>query len=103
MCYPEPLPAPAVVSVVHVKAVHGVCAGVQVVLELGAHGVLVHGGVGLGRSMVARGQAVAGLTAVVTVPVVHCTVMVIQGCRGTTGQAPQHGTSRDIYILKLLK
>lgn len=69
------------VSVVHVKAADGVGAGVQVVLEPGAHGVLVHGGVGLGRGVVAWGQAVAGLTTVVTVPVVHRTVMVIQGCK----------------------
>lgn len=31
--------------------------------------------------MVAWGKTVAGLTAVVTVPVVHSTVLVIEGCR----------------------
>lgn len=41
-----------------------------------ADGVLVDGGVGLGRAVVGRGDAVTGFTAIVAVPVVHSTVWV---------------------------
>lgn len=43
------------------------------------HGILVHGGVGLSRGVVAWRQAVARLAAVVAVPVVHGAVLVVQG------------------------
>lgn len=42
------------------------------------HGILVHGGVGLSCGVVAWRQAVARLTAVVAVPVVHGAVQVVQ-------------------------
>lgn len=74
------------VSAVQVQAVDGVRAGVRMLLPLpGPHGVLVHGGVGLSRGVVAWRQAVAGLAAVVTVPVVHGAVLVIQSYKTRTG------------------
>lgn len=75
------------VSAVQVEAVKGVRAGVQLLLLPlpGPHGVLVHGGVGLGRGVVAWRQAVAGLTAVVAVPVVYRAVLVLQSCGTRTG------------------
>lgn len=77
------------VSAVQVKAVQRVCAGVGMLLPLpGPHGVLVHGGVGLGRGVVAWGQAVAGLTAVVAVPVVYGAVLVLQSYRTRTSLRP---------------
>lgn len=67
------------VSAVQVQAVDRVGAGVGMLLPLPRpHGVLVQGGVGLGRGVVARRQAGAGLTAVVAVPVVHGAVLVVQ-------------------------
>lgn len=80
-------PGSSVVSGVQVEAAKRVGAGVELLLPLpgGApHGVLVHGGVGLGRGVVAWGQAVAGLAAVVAVPVVHGAVLVFQSCRTRT-------------------
>lgn len=72
-------PGSSVVSAVQLQAVNRVRADVAVLLPLPRpHGVLVHGGVGLSRGVVARGQAVAGLAAVVAVPVVHGAVLVIQ-------------------------
>lgn len=41
------------------------------------HGVLVHGGVGLGRGVEGRRDAVTGLAAVVAVPVVHGAVWIV--------------------------
>lgn len=67
------------VSAVQVEAVNRVGAGVGVLLPLPRpHGILVHGGVGLSRGVVAWRQAVARLTAVVAVPVVHGAVLVVQ-------------------------
>lgn len=68
------------VSAVQIEAVNRVCAGVgMLLLPLPRpHGILVHGGVGLSRGVVAWRQAVARLTAVVAVPVVHGAVLVIQ-------------------------
>lgn len=51
------------------------------------HGILVHGGVGLSRGVVARRQAVAGLTAIVTVPVVHGAVLVVQSYKDRSHKA----------------
>ena len=70
-------PANKVVPVVQVQAVHRVCAGVHVLLVAWAHRVLVHRGVWLGRSVVPWGQAVASLTTIVTVTVIHSTVQII--------------------------
>lgn len=42
-----------------------------------ADGILVDRGVGLGCAVVWRGDAVTGFTAIVAVPVVHCTVWVL--------------------------
>lgn len=66
------------VRVVHlIIAVRGVRVGVTGRSLLVAHGILVDGCVGL-RSGVERGwDAIAGLTAVVTVPIIHSTVRVI--------------------------
>lgn len=77
------VPGSSLVPVVQVKTVDGVRAGVRVLLLPRPHWVLVHGGVGLSRGVVARRQAVTRLTAVVTVPVVHGAVLVIQSCKGT--------------------
>lgn len=74
------LPGSSLVPVVQVKAVDGVCAGVRVLLLPRPHGILVHGGVGLSRGVVTRRQAVTGLAAVVTVPVIYGAVLVIQSC-----------------------
>lgn len=75
------LPDGSLVRVVHLVALHGVSVGVAGALLLVPHGVLVHGGVGLGCGVVGWGDAVAGLAAVVTVPVIHGTVGVIV-CKG---------------------
>lgn len=72
-------PGSSVVSAVQVQAVKRVRAGVGMLLPLPRpHGILVQGGVGLSRGVVAWRQAGAGLTAVVAVPVVHGAVLVIQ-------------------------
>ncbi len=42
-----------------------------------ADGILVHRGVGLRCAIVGRGDAVTGFTAIVAVPVVHSTVLVL--------------------------
>lgn len=42
-----------------------------------ADGILVDRGVGLGCAVVGRGDAVTGFTAIVAVPVVHSTVLVL--------------------------
>lgn len=55
-------------------AVVGDVRGVELVSQ---DGVLVHGGVGLRHGVEGRGDAVTGLTAVVTVSVVHRTVWVL--------------------------
>lgn len=65
------------VPVVHIEAVDRVRARVWVLVLPGPHGILVHGGVGLGGGVVTRGQAVTGLTAVVAVPVIYSAVLVI--------------------------
>lgn len=62
-------------------AVHGVAVGLPGPQRGRPHGVLVHGGVGLRSRVVGRGDAVAGLTPIVTVPVIHRTVGVVI-CRG---------------------
>lgn len=54
---------------------HLVVVGVSVVLV--SHGVLVHGGIGLGGGVVRRWDAVTGLAAVVAVPVVHSAVWIL--------------------------
>lgn len=82
------LPGSSLVPVVQVKTVDGVRAGVRVLLPR-PHWVLVHGGVGLSRRVVARRQAGARLTAVVTVPVVHGAVLVIESCKGTKKCRPR--------------
>lgn len=41
-----------------------------------ANGILVYGGIGLGCTVVGRGDAVTGFTAIVAVPVVHSAVRV---------------------------
>lgn len=41
-----------------------------------ADGILVDGGVWLGRAVVGRGDAITGFTAIVAVPVVHSAVLV---------------------------
>lgn len=74
------LPASSLVPVVQIKAVDRVCAAVWVVLWSRTHGILVHGGVGLSCCVVTWGQTVACLTAVVTIPVIYSTVLVIQSC-----------------------
>lgn len=48
------------------------------------HGVLVHGGVGLGRGVEGRRDAVTGLAAVVAVPVVHGAVRIVVWPHGHT-------------------
>lgn len=58
-----------------VQLVDFIIVGVSVVLV--PHGVLVHGSVGLGGGVVGRRHAVTGLTAVVTVPVVHSAVWIL--------------------------
>ncbi|TNN78950.1 hypothetical protein EYF80_010876 [Liparis tanakae] len=70
-----------------VEAVNRVGAGVRVLLLLlpRPHGILVHGGVGLSRGVVPRRQTVTRLAAVVAIPVVHGTVLVIQSCSKGTG------------------
>lgn len=75
------LPDGTLVRVVHLIALHGVGVGVTGALLLVPHGVLVDGGVGLGGGVVRRRDAVAGLTAVIAVPVVHHAVGVII-CKG---------------------
>lgn len=62
-------------SVVVVQLMDVIIVGVSVVLV--PHGILVHGSVGLGGGVVGRWDAVTGLTAVVTVPVVHGAVRVL--------------------------
>ena len=76
------LPAAPLVPIVQVKAVDGVSATVGVALGPRPHGVLVHGRVGLGCCVVTRRQTVAGLAAVIAVPVIYSTVLVIQSCDG---------------------
>jgi len=83
------LPVPTVpdgplVRVVHLVALHGVGVGVTGALLLVPHGVLVDGGVGLGGGVVRRRDAVAGLAAVVAVPVIHRAVGVVV-CEGRQG------------------
>ena len=81
------IPAPSVLPVIHVKAVDRVCAGVHVVVRKpGPHGVLVQGRVWLGGGVVPRGQAAAGLTAIVTVTVIHSAVLIVQSCREQQGR-----------------
>lgn len=75
--YDVVVPGSSLVPVVHIEAVDRVRAGVWVLVLPGPHGILVHGGVGLSRGVVTRGQAVTGLTAVVAVPVVYSAVLVI--------------------------
>lgn len=93
--YPA-LPASSLVPVVQIQTVDRVGAAVRQLLRTRPHGELVHGGVGLSRGVVPRRQTVAGLTAVVAVPVVHGTVLVIQSCnrtindkRGRVSEAPR--------------
>lgn len=62
-------------SVVVVQLMDVLVVGVRVVLV--PHGILVHGGVGLGGGVVGRWDAVTGLTAVVAVPVVHRAVWIL--------------------------
>ena len=62
-------------SVVVVQLVDFVTVGVSVVLV--SHGILVHGRVRLGGGVVGRRDAVTGLAAVVTVPVIHGAVWII--------------------------
>lgn len=62
-------------SLVIVHLVYLIIVGVSVVMM--PHGILVHGSVGLGGGVVGRWDAVTGLTAVVTVPVIHCAVWVL--------------------------
>lgn len=52
-----------------------IIVGVSVVLV--PHGVLMHGSVGLGGSVVRRWNAVTGLTAVVAVPIVGSAVWIL--------------------------
>lgn len=52
-----------------------VVVGVYILLL--PHGILVHGGVGLGGGVVGRRDAVTGLAAVVAVPVVHGAVWIL--------------------------
>lgn len=63
---------------------HGSVAIVQLIdviivvsVVLVPHGILVHGSVGLRGGVEGRRDAVAGLTAVVAVPVVHSAVWVV--------------------------
>lgn len=58
-----------------VTAVRGGVGGGAVLLV--SDGVLVDGGIGLGRGVVRRRDAVTGLTAIVTVSVIHSTVWVL--------------------------
>jgi hypothetical protein len=58
-------------------AVHGVTVGLPGPQRGRSHGVLVHRGVGLRSRIVGRWDAVAGLTPIVTVPVIHRTVGVV--------------------------
>lgn len=61
-----------------------ISVGVPVVLV--PHGILVHGSIGLGGGVVGRRDAVTGLAAVVTVPVIHGAVWIIVCDRTKRGQ-----------------
>lgn len=65
-----------------------ITVGVSVLLV--SHGVLVHGGVGLRGGVVRGRDAVTGLTAVVTVPVIHSAVWIL-----ICSQMKQHGVTRN--------
>lgn len=71
--------------IVVVKVLY-VCVGAGGAVVGVAHGVLVHGGVGLGRGVEGWRHAVAGLAAVVAVPVVYRTVWIVVCARGLGGE-----------------
>lgn len=64
-----------------VQLVDFLAVGLSIVLV--SHGILVHGSVGLRRGVEWRRDAVAGLTAVVAVPVIHSAVLVLVCSRKT--------------------
>lgn len=73
------VPRPSAFPVVQLIAVYRLgprLSGSGLWARPSAHGVLVDGGVGLGRGVVARRTAV-GLAAVVAVPVVHRAVVIV--------------------------
>lgn len=71
------LPDWPMVRIVHLITLHRICIGISGYSLLMAYGVLVDRSIGLGGCIVRGWDAVAGLTAVVTVPVIHGAVRVI--------------------------
>lgn len=70
-------------SVIVIQLMDVIAEGVPVVLM--PHWVLVHGSIGLGGGVEGRRDAVTGLTAVVTVPVINGTVWVLVCSHNTVG------------------
>lgn len=97
------LPHRPLVVVVEVAAMHGVAVRAPEAVLLLPHGVLVHGGVGLRGGVIRGGYAVAGLAAVVTIPVVHGAVgvLVCPGRRAASAPTPGLITSHCMSTTRL--
>lgn len=76
-------------SVIVVQLMDVIAEGVPVVLM--PHWVLVHGSIGLGGGVEGRRDAVTGLAAVVTVPVINGTVWVLVCSHNTVGDEMKLG------------
>lgn len=77
------LPGPSYFSIVQFKAVYRVrLPGCALMLDPSSYRVLVYRRVHL-RSVVVTGRPVARFAAVVTVTIIHCTVVIIKSCAKT--------------------
>lgn len=78
----EHSPGGHMLPIIQIITVEGVGTGIPqdaLLLQAGRARELVHGGVGLHRAVVPRGDAAARLAAVVAVPVIHGTVSIFKG------------------------